>query len=303
MLKYFYLAALMHLSNAAIADVPMILITDGTKKDAEEVIGISASSISESTDPEAARNAVFEQEGGQEKAEAFYKHVSNTVRRQKPATSLELKYKPYFDHIDEQFNLARRHQFHSNRIRNEELRKQYFQQLRDERTKYAKMQHEEYKAQINASFKEIDRILHDKLFVESMRPAVPNIDEIHRSFVIFTCSEFVGRLEIKPNVGVYINEMERAAYEVFGFNEIQKYLLASSNKDRAFQYGSLVIQDEIIPSMPTYLFWDKLWNHRNLVRAYVSFQDDESVKRYVDANCRPYAKFVQQETTYKPRPR
>ena len=121
MLKYFYLATLMLLSNAAIADVPMILITDGTKKDAEEVIGISASSISESTDPEAARKAVFEQEGGQEKAEAFYKHVSNTVRRQKPATSLELKYKPYFDHIDEQFNLARRHQFHSNRIRSEEL--------------------------------------------------------------------------------------------------------------------------------------------------------------------------------------
>ncbi|MCA4815350.1 hypothetical protein [Acinetobacter towneri] len=69
MLKYFYLAALMLLSNAAIADVPMILITDGTKKDAEEVIGIAASSISESTDPEAARKAVFEQEGGQEKAE------------------------------------------------------------------------------------------------------------------------------------------------------------------------------------------------------------------------------------------
>lgn len=303
MLKYFYLAALMLLSNAAIADVPMILITDGTKKDAEKVIGIAASSISESTDPEAARKAVFEQEGGQEKAEAFYKHVSDMVRRQKPATDLELKYKPYFDHIDEQFKLAHRHKFHSNRIRNEELRKQYLQQLREERTKYAKMQHEEYKAQINALFKETDRILHDKSFVEFMRPTVPNIDELHRSFVIYTCSEFVGRLEIKPNVGVYINEMERSAYEVFGFNEIEKYLLASSNKDRAFQYSSLVMQNEIIPSMPTYLFWHKLRNHRNLVRAYVRFQDDESVKRYVDANCRPYAKFVRQENTYKPRPR
>lgn len=303
MLKYFFLTALMLLQNSAIADVPMIIITDGTKKDAEQSIGIAATSISKSSDPKEARKTIFEQEGGIEKAEAYFNYLGDMVRRKKPETKLDLKYKPYFDHLDEQTKLAHRHKFHPNYQINEKLKKDFLQKLRDERSKYAKMQHAEYMAGITESFKESDRILHDRLLVESMRPTIPNIDEIHRSFVIYTCAEYVRKLEIRPSSGYYYNEMEGTTYEVFGFNQIEKYLLASPDQSRAFQYASLVIQDELIPSMPTYLFWDRLWNYRNLVKAYVNSQTKDEIQKYSDANCKPYAKFVLQETTYKPRPR
>jgi len=90
--------------------------------------------------------------------------------------------------------------------------------------------------------------------------------------------------------------MEGSKYQVFGLKELEKNLLASPNQDHSFEYASIIMQSEITPPMPYYLFLDKLINYRLLVREYAKFTGDPKVlatlQKYSQSMCLPYAEYV-----------
>ena len=298
--KYIQFLMPFFLINSAIADVPMVVIVDGSKKDVEEMIAVASTSIANSQNPEKAHQEIFQQDGGKEKANNYYEHLNNLVRKKKPETSISVKYKAIYDHLDKQRDLAHRHQFHSNANMNSKLKKEFLEKLRQERSKYGKMEYEEKKAVIIENYKAPEKMLQNSKLIEHFRPTIPNIDDIFRGLDIYACAPYVRKLEIRPESGYIYNEMEGATYEAVGFKQIEKQLLASQDKNRAFEYASYVIQDDINPTMPSWSFWDRIYNYKNLVKAYVNFISMDEIKSYSNKNCKRYSKFVIEESTYRP---
>lgn len=86
MKRYIQLILPFFFINPTIADVPMVMIVDGSQRDAEEVIAVAASSIGNIDDPEQAHKEIFQQEGGKEKAEKYFEYLGDLVRKKKPET-------------------------------------------------------------------------------------------------------------------------------------------------------------------------------------------------------------------------
>lgn len=292
MIKYVLLSAPILFISAAIADVPMIMIVDGTKEDTEKVIAVATSSISNVNNPDQAHKEIFGQEGGTEKVREYFENLGNKVRNKKPETSISLKYKAIYDHLDKQRDLAHRHRFHSNNSMNEKLKKEFLEKLRQERSKYANLEYAENKARITEYYKDSEAILHNSKLVEYMRPSVQNIDEIRDSFYIYTCAPYVGRLSREILYDDVYTEMAGVPYKVFGLNQIEKNLLASPDQNSAFKYASYILYDEMTPTMPSYKFWDKLSNYQALVKTYVNYLSIEEVKLFNDNYCKRYAQIV-----------
>lgn len=300
MKRYIQFIAPFFFINAAIADVPMVMIVDGSQRYAEEVIAVASSSIGDMDNPQQAHAKIFQQEDGKEKAEKYIEYLGNLVRKKKPETTISTKYKAIYDHLDKQQSLAHRHRFHTNNVINEKLKKEFLEKLRQERSKYGKMEYEEKKAVIIENYKASEKMLQNSKLIEHFRPTVPNIDDIFRGLDIYACAPYVRKLEIRPASGYIYNEMEGSTYEAVGFKQIEKQLLASQDKNRAFEYASYVIQDDINPTMPRWSFWDRIYNYKNLVKAYVNFISMDEIKSYSNKNCKRYSKFVIEESTYRP---
>ena len=71
MKRYIQFIAPFFFINAALADIPMVMILDGSQRDVEEVIAVASSSIGNVDNPEQAHKEIFQQEDGKEKVEAY----------------------------------------------------------------------------------------------------------------------------------------------------------------------------------------------------------------------------------------
>ena len=289
MKRYIQLIVPFFFINAAIADVPMVMILDGSQRDAEEVIAVASSSIGNVDNPEQAHKEIFQQEDGKEKVEAYFKYLGDLVRKKKPETKISLKYKAIYDHLDKQSSLAHRHRFHPNYSINEKLKKEFLEKLRQERSKHVQAEYAEIKARNTEYYKDSEAMLLNDKLVEAFRPKVPNIDEIRDSFFIYTCAPYIGRLSRKEISKFEYEESGGIPYKVSGQNLIEKNLLASPDRNSSFKYASYILYSDINPHMTNWEFWDHLMNYHNLVAAYVKYLSVEEVKQFNDKYCVKYA--------------
>lgn len=289
MKRYIQLIVPFFFINAAIADVPMVMILDGSQRDAEEVIAVASSSIGDMDNPQQAHAKIFQQEDGKEKAEKYIKYISDLVRKKKPETTISTKYKAIYDHLDKQQSLAHRHRFHTNNVINEKLKKEFLEKLRQERSKQAHAEYAEIKARNTEYYKDSEAMLLNDKLVESFRPKVPNIDEIRDSFFIYTCAPYIGRLSRKQISKFEYEEPGGSPYKVSGMNLIEKTLLASPDRNSSFKYASYILYSDINPKMAKFEFWDQLMNYHNIVKAYVNYLSIEEVKQFNDKYCLKYA--------------
>lgn len=224
---------------------------------------------------------------GKEKVEAFYKYIEAYAMGKQPVSELDKEYQPRLDRLTQQkLNLNRSNYGY------EDSKKK----IREEYSRVLAEKDEKYKQLVDYNFIYTIKILGDKKLIEKYRKDVPNIDKIHQSLEIYTCAEIVEALELKTNIGVVYNEMKGSNYRTLGFNNLEKNLLSSNNQDRSFEYTSLIIQSEITPTMPVYLFVDALEQYRNMIKEYAKFKNDPNVmtilKKYSNSMCLPYAKYV-----------
>lgn len=289
MKRYIQLIVPFFFINAAIADVPMVMILDGSQRDAEEVIAVASSSIGDMDNPQQAHAKIFQQEDGKEKAEKYIKYISDLVRKKKPETTISTKYKAIYDHLDKQQSLAHRHRFHTNNVINEKLKKEFLEKLRQERSKQAHAEYAEIKARNTEYYKDSEAMLLNDKLVESFRPKVPNIDEIRDSFFIYTCAPYIGRLSRKQISKFEYEEPGGSPYKVSGQKLIEKNLLASPDRNSSFEYASYILYSDINPKMAKFEFWDQLMNYHNIVKAYVNYLSIEEVKQFNDKYCLKYA--------------
>lgn len=289
MKRYIQLIVPFFFINAAIADVPMVMILDGSQRDAEEVIAVASSSIGDMDNPQQAHAKIFQQEDGKEKAEKYIKYISDLVRKKKPENSISLKYKPIYDHLDKQSSLAHRHTFHPNYSINQKMKKEFLEKVRQERSKYVQAEYAEIKARNTEYYKDSEAMLLNDKLVESFRPKVPNIDEIRDSFFIYTCAPYIGRLSRKQISKFEYEEHGGIPHKVSGMNLIEKTLLASPDRNSSFKYASYILYSDINPKMAKFEFWDQLMNYHNIVKAYVNYLSIEEAKQFNDKYCLKYA--------------
>lgn len=227
---------------------------------------------------------------GMEKVDDFYRYIYTKASGEKQVSDLDIEYKPRLDQLQKQILDVSRSSFNYQDKENlkRKIREEYSQVLAEKNQKYKQI--------IEFKFLYAVKKLEDKELIESYRADVPNIDRIHQSLEIYTCSEIVGALELKPNVGAIYNEMEGSKYYVLGLNDTEKQILASVNQNRSFEYLSSIIQSEITPKMPYYLFLDKLMSYRNMIKEYANLKNDPKVmttlKEYSQSMCLPYSKYV-----------
>jgi hypothetical protein len=227
---------------------------------------------------------------GKEKIDDFYKYIYTKASSQKQVSDLDIEYKPHLDQLQKQMLDVNRSSL------NYQYKENLQQKIREEYDRVLAEKSQKYKLIIEFKFLYAVKKLEDKELIESYRADVPNIDRIHQSLEIYTCAEIVGALELKSNVGAMYNEMEGSKYYVLGLNDTEKQVLASANQNRSFEYLSSIIQSEITPKMPYYLFVDKLMNYRNMIKEYANFKNDPKVmttlKEYSQSICLPYSKYV-----------
>ena len=94
MKRYIQFIAPFFFINAALADIPMVMILDGSQRDVEEVIAVASSSIGDMDNPQQAHAKIFQQEDGKDKAEKYIEYLGNLVRKKKPETKTALSYPP-----------------------------------------------------------------------------------------------------------------------------------------------------------------------------------------------------------------
>ncbi|WP_445346780.1 hypothetical protein [Acinetobacter bohemicus] len=227
---------------------------------------------------------------GKDAVEDYFDYIYTNAKNRKPLSDLDLEYKPHFEYLEKY--KANLHRSNLDRASKQALSLK----IREEYSRLLEEKSQKYKRIIELKLKYVLDNLADKEALESYQVDVPNIDKIHQSLEIYTCAEIVRVFEKKTNVGAVINEMEGSEYQVFGLNELEKNLLASPNQDRSFEYASIIMQSEITPPMPYYLFLDKLINYRLLVREYAKFTGDPKVlatlQKYSQSMCLPYAEYV-----------
>lgn len=227
---------------------------------------------------------------GKDAVDDYFEYIYTTAKSIKPLSDLDLEYKPRFEYLDKY--KANLHRSNLDRASEQAISIQ----IREEYNRLLEEKSQKYKRILELKMKYILDNLADKEALEIYRRDVPNIDEIHQSLEIYTCAEIVRVFEKETNVGYVFNEMEGSKYQVFGLKELEKNLLASPNQDRSFEYASIVMQSEITPSMPYYLFLDKLINYRLFVREYVKFSGNpkglETLQKYSQSMCLPYAEYV-----------
>jgi hypothetical protein len=224
----------------------------------------------------------------------FYKYIYEKARSEKPLSALDLKYQPRLEQIKKRMKEAQRSRldYTSQKILMDKIRQEYSQVLSEK--------NQEYKSKIETKFFEIIQNLEDEDLLKSYENDEPNIHKIHQGLVILTCAEIISSLEPKTGAGYSdsytTKEMSSSEYAVFGSDQAQHYLLISQNKDRSFEYVSRIIQYELVPSMPKYLFWNGFVNHRLLVKEYAKFKDDpqvlDALQKYGQSMCLPHAKDV-----------
>lgn len=287
--RYIQFIAPFFFINAAIAEVPMVMILDGSKKDVEEVIAVASSSIGDMDTPQQAHSKIFQQEDGKEKAENYIKYLGNLISKKKPNDNISLKYKPIYAHLDKQSDLAHRHTFHPNYSINEKMKKEFLAKVRKERSKYVQAEYAEIRARNTKYYKDSEAMLLDDKLVEYFRPKVPNIDEIRDSFFIYTCSPYIGIVSTKDRSEFEYDQVASIPHRWAGQNLIEKTLLASPDRNSSFQYASYILYSEINPQMANYEFWDQLINYHNIVSAYVKSLGIEESKQFHDKYCLKYA--------------
>lgn len=227
---------------------------------------------------------------GKDAVDDYFDYIYTNAKNIKPLSDLDLEYKPHFEYLD-------KYRTNLNRSNLDRASKQaIIIQIREEYNRLLQEKNQKYKRMIELKLQYVLNNLADKEALESYRADVPNIDKIHQSLEIYTCAEIVRVFEKETNVGYVFNEMEGSKYQVFGLKELEKNLLASPNQDRSFEYASIIMQSEITPPMPYYLFLDKLINYRLLVREYAKFTGDPKVlatlQKYSQSMCLPYAEYV-----------
>lgn len=227
---------------------------------------------------------------GKDAVDDYFDYIHTTAKNIKPLSVLDLEYKPRLEQLDKQRENLKRSNLDraSKQVLSTQIREEYSRLLTEK--------HQKYKRIIELKLQYVLDNLTNKEALESYRTDVPNIDKIHQSLEIYTCAEIVGTLEKKTDVGYVFNQMEGSKYQVFGLNELEKNLLASPNQDRSFEYASIIMQSDITPSMPYYLFLDKLINYRLLIKEYTKFKGDPEIlatlQKYSQSMCLPYAEYV-----------